>query len=178
MKSIFVFLILVFAGLSFDRLNIFKYCIAASVLHECGHIAAYRFATGTMPEIKISVFGFRMKNNVSLNKKYSLILFSGPLANLTAAIISRIINLFSFHIHLYIFSIVNSVLFVFNMLPVFFLDGGQILYAESAFYRKNYRIISMFSVLFIAVMAFSFTDNIASLMLFIMYFTFIILNDV
>ena len=58
------------------------------------------------------------------------------------------------------------------------LDGGQILYAESAFYRKNYRIISMFSVLFISVMAFSFTDNIASLMLFIMYFTFNILNDV
>ena len=109
----FCFLLLVFFGLSFDRLNVFKYCIISSILHEAGHIIVYRFFTGKWPDIEVGVFGFRMKNNVSLEKFYIEILSAGPLMNLFLVFIGLIVSEISFSLNAYVFSVINLYIFLF-----------------------------------------------------------------
>ncbi len=178
MSSIFLFLITVFFGLSFDRLNVFKYCILSSVLHELGHIVSYIIFTGQIPEIKISLFGFTMKNNVSYNKYLPVILLSGPMVNLILAVISYIYLQKQIKIDIYVFMLVNIIVFIMNILPVYYLDGGQVLYAKSALYQRFYRQISIISMFSISVMAYHFTDNIVGIIIFLLYFIINLANDI
>lgn len=174
----FLFLLIVFLGLSFDRLNVFRYCIASCIIHERGHIIAYRLYTSKWPEISVSIFGFKMKNNVLFNKNRNKIIFSGPAANLICAIIALIFTNFIFTLKLYIFACINFFIFFFNILPVYYLDGGQILYNKYQFYQNNFKYISAFSLLLFCVMLYTFTDNQLLLTLPFIYYIINILNDI
>ena len=88
MNSLFIFLVVMFSGLFFDRENIFLYCIVFSFLHEAGHIVVYLLCYKKWPEINISIFGFRMENNILFHQNSILIFLSGPLVNLIFAIYS------------------------------------------------------------------------------------------
>lgn len=174
----FSFLFISFIGLSFDRLNIFKYCLISCCLHELGHILCYRFYTGYWPQINIKMFGFSMKNNVSLHKHYNKILFAGPFVNLISALYAATLCLFNFTINRYVFFTVNILIFIFNMLPVYYFDGGQILYTKSLFYRNNYKVISFLTLLLLCVMLFSFTCNAVIIFLPALYYIINISNDI
>ncbi len=178
MKKQFVLFVYVFFSLSFDRLNIFKYCIIASLIHELGHIAVYLLTLKKLPEIEVSLFGMKMKNNILLNKNYIFILMRGPSVNLIAAVCCRLCINKTFSLDLYIFSVINAVLFIINSLPVYYLDGGQILYSKSRLYQRYYREISVLSVISISVMLLYFTDINLAVIIFIMYFIINIANDV
>ncbi len=142
MKSRFVFFTAVFFGLYFDTLNIFKFCILSSILHEAGHVAAYIIILKQMPKIKITIFGFVMQYPRANSKNLWLVTLCGPLVNITACCISFLLLQIKFTLNLYVFMWVNAVIFAFNMLPVYYLDGGHILYDKFAWYQRYYRIIS------------------------------------
>ncbi len=178
MKSFFVFLILLFFGLSFDRLNIFKYCILSSVLHELGHIIAYLFCMKKFPKIKVSVFGFKICSSDINGKYYIFILSSGPLVNFLIFIFAFFYLKFKFKLNVYVLMIVNVFIFLINILPVYYLDGGQIFYMFSTFYQRNYRTISSFSLVILALIYLYITDNFFSLILFIFYFIINLANDI
>ena len=178
MKDLFVFTVMVYIGLFFDNMNIFRYCMLSCILHEIGHILAYRVCIKKWPKIKISVLGFCMENNVTDSQKLFYILICGPLFNLIAVIISVISINFTLTLNKLIFTIINLIIFIFNILPVYYLDGGQILYCFSPFYQRNYITISIFIVFLAGVMVVSFTEISAFYLLAIAYFIYNILNDI
>lgn len=178
MNRLFVFSLIVFSGLFFDRLNIFKIYLLSTVLHETGHVFAYRLFTNKMPYIDISAFGYKMYNNVLHNKFYILILLRGPVTNFIIAAFALILINYKGTFTVYIWFFVNFLIFIFNILPVYFLDGGQVLYCLSPFYQRNYVIISIFTVLIISVMVYSFTGVSLSFALFLIYFIINMLNDI
>lgn len=178
MNQLFIFFIVLFTGLFFDRLDIFRICIISSLLHEFGHIFAYRLFTNKWPEIDISVFAFRMKNNVSYYNFLIYILIRGPLVNIIICITTFYLNNISATINGYIWFTVNLILSIFNMLPVWFLDGGQILYCLSPFYQRNYLFFSFLFITITTVMLLAFTGVNASVMIAYMYFIINILNDI
>lgn len=178
MNSLFIFLVVMFSGLFFDRENIFLYCIVFSFLHEAGHIVAYLICYKKWPEINISIFGFRMKNNILIQQNRTLIFFSGPLVNLIFAICAFHLLEIKATFQLYIIFFVNLILFSINILPVYYLDGGQILYGISPFYQRNYIEISNFTIVVIAVMLVYFTDVWAPIRLSCSYFVYNLSNDI
>jgi len=177
-SNMFLFLLITFIGLSFDRLNIFKYCVVSCLIHEAGHIIAYRIYTGKWPKISVNLFGFSMKNNVLLNKHFTAILFAGPFMNLLSAVCGAFFLYFSFSLDCYIYAIINCFIFIFNMLPVYYLDGGQILYSKSAFYQRNYNKTSTITLFLFCVMLYTFTHNLFCFMLPVIYYIINISNDI
>ncbi len=176
--NMFLFLLIIFIGLSFDRLNIFKYCILSCLIHEAGHIAAYRFFLKDWPEIDAGIFGLRMHNNVSLNCYRNKIVFAGPFMNLLSAACGAFFLYFSFSLGCYIYTVINCFIFIFNMLPVYYLDGGQILYSKSSFYQRNYNKISIIALFLFCVMLYTFTENPIGFALPVIYYITNISNDI
>lgn len=178
MNSLFVFSVVIFTGLFFDRLNIFKIYIISTILHELGHIFAYCLCLKKWPHIDISLFGYKMQNNVVYCKNYTFILLRGPFINFLIILISLIFLNSKATLTVCVFFSVNLIIFIFNILPVYFLDGGQVLYHLSPFYQRYYIEISIFTVAVLCVMVFRFTHNIISIIIFGVYFVFNILNDI
>ena len=178
MKHLFLFFVVLYLGLFFDNMNIFRFCILSSLLHEAGHIIAYRLCHKNWPQIDVSVFGLNMKNNVILNKNTIFILLSGPFINLMAVVFSLIYSNIRYTFDICIFAITNFFIFMFNILPVYYLDGGQILYCLWPFYQRNYRKISILTIILVCVMLIYFTGFNIGLPLVATYFTFNILNDI
>ncbi|MBR2027698.1 MAG: site-2 protease family protein [Oscillospiraceae bacterium] len=101
---------------------------------------------------------------------------SGPLINLILAILSGLKLQEHFSLNLYVFLCINLVLFIFNILPVNFLDGGQIiqLFCQSASIQKTAEKAS-FAFIIIAVML--FTGNIIfSALAVMMFFVYCYIN--
>ena len=178
MNRLFLFCVFLYFGLFFDNMNIFRFCIASSLLHEAGHIIAYKIYSKKWPHIDVSVFGLRMKNNVLLNRNSVLILLSGPLVNLIIMLFSIFYSNFQNSFNLYSLLLTNFCIFTFNILPIYYLDGGQILYCLWPFYQRNYRYISIFTITLIYVMVIYFTGFNVYSALAIVYFIVNILNDI
>ncbi len=181
MKSRFVFFTAVFFGLYFDTLNIFKFCILSSILHEAGHVAAYIIILKQMPKIKITIFGFVMQYPRANSKNLWLVTLCGPLVNITACCISFLLLQSKFTLNLYVFMWVNAVIFAFNMLPVYYLDGGHLLYDKFAWYQRNYQIISGAAIVIMAAgMIFLSAGNVSfrPLLISLLYFFINMSNDI
>jgi len=141
----------IFFALIFDKLNIFLFLIISSVIHEIGHITAC-LLFGIKPKLRISVFGAKLYNCTTSSVKKLFILMCGPLANLWLVLIAMCFLHTNFSLKLYIFMCINIVLFMFNILPVHFLDGGQILLllTDNKITRNVMDIVS-FIILFLSV---------------------------
>lgn len=151
-------LVLVFFALVFDRLNIFLYLIVSSVLHELGHIAAC-ILFKIKPHIVISPFGFKLRRYTNNKKEKLIILISGPIVNLGLVLISAVLLHNKYSLNKHIFFIVNIIIFSFNMLPISFLDGGQVLacFCQNTDLRK---VLDIVSFVFIAVIVIIYSNNI------------------
>lgn len=174
---IYFVLFISFFALIFDKLNIFLFLILSSILHEMGHIIAC-LISGNKPKIDISLFGIKLSNYPNNKYKKLFILVSGPLVNLILIFISILLNLHSFKLNRYVFMCVNIVLLIFNILPISFLDGGQIIsvFCDNHHMRKFLDLIS-FLLIIMAIFAVS-SNKIISLIVLFIFVVYYILNSI
>jgi len=119
------------------------------MIHEIGHILAIIKYGKKISEIKINAFSIDIEQNYSFNmsnKKELVILLCGPLINLIFfAIFALFYKILNLNI-LKIFSIQNLIIGILNLMPIYSLDGGQILFI---FLRQKFNIYNANMILFI-----------------------------
>jgi len=107
------------------------YIILSAVLHEIAHIYAMKKCGLDIKEIALKPFGINIKikdGKYIAYKKEILIALAGPIANLLAAIIVFLFNIFIYRFEAGVFIVVVNLLLAFlNLLPIDRLDGGEIL---------------------------------------------------
>ena len=146
--------------------------ILSSCLHEFGHMAACIICQ-SRPSVKISVFGIKLCNYPNKPSHKLFVLICGPLINLLLMLISAY-NLYNdFSLDCYIFMCINLMIFLFNLLPVDFMDGGQILnlLSDSVLFRKSLNIISVVVILtVILLLSSNILHSLYAFALFTIYF--------
>ncbi len=169
-----LFCVVIFFLLLFDRFNVFLFCIVASLIHESIHIILYIFLYKEFPKLKFSLYGVCLKNNkINQNKNLIIIAFA-PITNLIIAIFG-IINLnYKFTINVFVFSYVNLILGLLNLLPIEYLDGGRILDILFINYGKYSKTLNIISIVILILLALHFTSDktktIYALIIFIIYY--------
>ena len=120
-----------------------------SIIHEFGHILAIIKYDKKISGVKINAFSIDIEQNYDFNisnKKELVVLLCGPLINLIFfaifALFYKILNLNIFKI----FSIQNLIIGILNLLPIYSLDGGQILFI---FLKQKFDIYNSNMILFI-----------------------------
>lgn len=153
----YVTLSFVFFALVFDKLNIFLYLVICSLLHELGHIAACIICK-EKPVVNFSIFGIKLRRYTNDRYKKLTILIAGPAVNLVLMLVSYGWISYEYSLKAYVFMAVNAIIFLFNMLPVNFLDGGQILalFCRNHILRKTADLISFF---LLVILIFAFSNN-------------------
>jgi stage IV sporulation protein FB len=114
--------------LLFDRSGVAAAGLLAAALHECSHLGMMCAFKSLPEEIRFNAFGIDIVRNSRPDHGYWIdvaVSLSGPAANLLAAGLS-----FGFRDPaVRNFAWANFALFLFNVLPIEPLDGGQALYA-------------------------------------------------
>ncbi|MEG0770448.1 MAG: site-2 protease family protein [Clostridia bacterium] len=129
--SPFFILMMVVFVISDATLYIFPIILSAAA-HEMGHILAIYLSKGKISKIHILPFGAQItifnKENISY-KKEIIISASGVLVNFILLLISVFLNYY-FDMQILLFmSFCNLSLMLINLVPIYPLDGGRILYA-------------------------------------------------
>lgn len=141
------------------QIKIYAIMMLFALIHECGHLLA-GLILGLKPEsIKISIYGFsinfktdysdyntKIKNASIISLKKILIAFAGPLTNLIIIVIIYIYYLISHNTYILNISLdliiySNILIFIFNLIPIYPLDGGRIL---KEFIRINCGVINSY----------------------------------
>lgn len=146
---VFIFILI----LSKNFFSVISFLIAV-FLHELGHGLIADFLGYKLNQITFLPFGASIsgKENVFYSTKHEIIVaICGPLVNLFLLILCY--ALFwcfpSIYCYLDIFYYANLVLFIFNFLPIFPLDGGRVLFAilkNKYDIKKAYKIIKIVGV--------------------------------
>lgn len=120
-------------------------CALAIVLHEMFHMIAARFFGVALYSFRLTPLGIkaRLKAMPQSYKKQVFIFFSGPLGNFLLALAFK-----SFRGFLGDFSYANLAIGLYNLLPIYPLDGGQIFII--VFYKligslKTFRLLKRLS---------------------------------
>ena len=134
--KIFIFIILF---LITNQIQIYAMIMIFAIIHEFGHLLA-GFLLGMKPEkmeikpfgvsiefhIKEKDYNIKAKKGNLLEVKKILVALAGPLTNMLIILILILTNIFDdYERILMIFS--NITLIIFNILPIYPLDGGRIL---------------------------------------------------
>lgn len=147
--------------LFFDQSGVMLFGIAAVILHEFGHLIVMLLLHLLPDEIVLQPAGIQIKRNISMlgDGKQLLIAFAGCGANLLAATGSYFIYSQTLNQLWLLFCTCNILLGVFNFLPVFGLDGYDILHillcniAHAKIADVACKIISALVVLFILALS-------------------------
>ncbi|MDR0445856.1 MAG: site-2 protease family protein [Oscillospiraceae bacterium] len=108
-------------------------CAVAVLIHELGHYAALRLCGGTAGEIRICLTGVAMEyDNLSYGGEI-ITAMAGPVASLVLALISSLFGRIFGVDSAYRLAGLSLIFAVFNMLPVFPLDGGRAVFAAVAY---------------------------------------------
>ncbi len=144
-----------------DMQNVFLPTFLAVLFHEFGHIAAIKLCGGTIEKIDIKLFGARIyvpELALMPYKSEIIIAAAGPGAGfLTAVSCLAAAKFLKFEIPDYFVGI-NVVISVINLIPVYPLDGGRIVFGASMmlFSLKSayiiYYIISLFAAFFVCLL--------------------------
>ena len=125
-----LFLIYVFFCIYFNWFNSIFYYVLAVVLHEYGHYCVAKFLGYNMNGIVFSVFGGGINTDNNFKRRDELFIsIAGPLVNLVLIIISICLWwIFPMtYVVLYDFVVCNLVVMLFNLIPIYPLDGGRII---------------------------------------------------
>ena len=127
-KINFSFLLLLTLALYLNKKD-FLLLIISAVIHELSHIVAMLLVKIPIREINVSAFDFEIKKNIEDTNKTFFVLIAGPICNLLIFLLFFMFrSTIFFNDTFKIFFINNLFLFLLNILPIYSLDGGQILY--------------------------------------------------
>ena len=133
--KIFIFLIIFYFT---KQIEIYAMIMLFALIHELGHLLA-GILMGMKPEkielmpfgvsisfkIKVEEYNKKIKKGNMLEIKKILVALAGPLTNLIIIIIASNINIDLFKALIIIYT--NFLIMIFNLLPIYPLDGGRIL---------------------------------------------------
>ncbi len=133
--KIFIFLIIFYFT---KQIEIYAMIMLFALIHELGHLLA-GILIGMKPEkielmpfgvsisfkIKVEEYNKKIKKGNMLEIKKILVALAGPLTNFIIIIIASNINIDLFKALIVIYT--NFLIMIFNLLPIYPLDGGRIL---------------------------------------------------
>lgn len=133
--KIFIFLIIFYFT---KQIEIYAMIMLFALIHELGHLLA-GILMGMKPEkielmpfgvsisfkIKVEEYNKKIKKGNMLEIKKILVALAGPLTNFIIIIITSNINIELFKALIIIYT--NFLIMIFNLLPIYPLDGGRIL---------------------------------------------------
>lgn len=124
----FLFAAVIAFMLATDRTGLVIPTLFASFIHECGHLFAMWTAECQPKQIRLIPSSLQIIRGMSTKKHgEAIITICGPGANL-AVFLALLVNRFIFKNEtVLIFSMLNFILAIFNLLPVSGLDGGTLL---------------------------------------------------
>lgn len=127
-----LFVLYVFLCIYFGWYNDIFYYIVVLVLHEYGHYFATLKLGYSVEGLVFAVYGSALKSNNCYKPKDEVIIaFAGPLVNMLLILCT--LSLWWLFPSLYLFTrsflIANIMVLLFNLLPIYPLDGGRILLA-------------------------------------------------
>lgn len=138
--KIFLFLLLF---LITSQVQVYILMMVFAIVHELSHLTAGVLLGFRPEELKLTPMGLslkfktnsksrrNMKNGNSLNIKKALIALAGPLANLSIFLVLGIFHIFkpeqtnSYTYYIILYS--NFLIGVFNLIPIYPMDGGRII---------------------------------------------------
>ena len=191
--KIFLFLILFYFT---KQIKIYSMIMIFAFIHELGHLIAGLLLKMKPEKLEIMPFGItisfkintkdynkRIKNGNLLEIKKIMVALAGALTNLIIIIIAMNLNLDIINGLIIIYT--NTLLMVFNLLPIFPLDGGRIvkgiLYIifgkrKSEEYTNDISIISTIIITAISSILILYIKNIA-LFLIILYLWYLVIKE-
>ena len=133
--KIFIFLIIFYFT---KQIEIYAMIMLFALIHELGHLLA-GLLMGMKPEkielmpfgvsisfkIKVEEYNKKIKKGNMLEIKKILVALAGPLTNFIIIVIASNINIDLFKALIIIYT--NFLIMIFNLLPIYPLDGGRIL---------------------------------------------------
>ena len=121
--KIFIFLILFYFT---NQLRIYLIVMFFCFMHEIAHMILGIIFKMKPNKLEINPFGFSISFNNESNKiKEVFVVLAGPVMNVGLAILCQYIELRYITIQESVYS--NILIFLFNMLPIYPLDGGRII---------------------------------------------------
>ena len=140
------------------------YILLFSALHEAGHIIILYLLGGRIDEITVSFYGIGLKHSSALTMSREIMFLSGGIG----------VNLL--FVLLNIKREINLLLLIFNVLPLYPLDGGRIVKLLFGLKEKYFTYFSVLFIIIILIFAI-FIKNI-SLILIAIYILFFLFNEV
>jgi len=174
------FLLLVLICVICQKFTLLINYILALMLHELAHIFVATKRGYTLKEFKLSLFGVAVEINEKIDEKDSFAInVSGPFFNLFLCLICVALYWLipvSFSI-LNTFCISNLTLAIFNLIPIYPLDGGKIF--NTILGAKKYKIFEKFislgcGILFAIIFIFSILNKTKWIFLLLAIFFFTI----
>lgn len=154
-----LFLVLLY-NLYFAKKEIYFIAYMFIIMHELSHMIMALILNVDIKEIMLLPFGATAKYDGKLNPiKELLISIAGPMASLLFA------NLYNN----YTYFVINLLIFIFNMIPIYPLDGGRIVKIFLTFFlgeKKTQKIINVLNIFLVYIL------SILAIILFIKYRNF------
>ena len=126
------------------------------LVHEFGHIFAARYFKYTIDEMQLTIFGgiARLTEEIKEAKALFWVTIWGPLTHVIFVLAALpFINLSDINVEHYksdtlvYFIVTNTVLFLFNLLPIPPMDGGRILTSIILFFKKSHVMSSFYAAI-------------------------------
>ena len=131
--KIFIFLILFYFT---NQIELYAYIMIFALIHELGHLTAgalmkmrpeklelMPFGVSISFKIKVEEYNKKIKNGNMLELKKIIVAVAGPITNLIVILIIAQLNIDKSLIMIY----TNLLIMIFNLLPIYPLDGGRII---------------------------------------------------
>ena len=193
--KIFLFLVLFYFT---KQIEIYAMIMFFAIIHELGHLLAGLLLGMKPQKLEIMPYGIsvsfklipkdynrKIKNGNILELKKILVAISGPLTNLVIIIISLQLKFNVFSMLMIIYS--NLVLILFNLLPIYPLDGGRtlkgilhILFGQikAEKYVNKISFVTLIVITFISSIAIYKAENIAILLIVLILWMIVIKEDI